>query len=107
MALTQTALIALGGFATLCTVGIFQRFDDDVTPALIAFVGMVAWSFVAVGGGNVLLPGHRPEATTVAMPMVQYFAAGLAVVTFLVTIRLMLAAVSKEATDSDYTPFEG
>jgi hypothetical protein len=107
MALTQTALIALGAFATLCTIGMFVNFDDDITRPLVTFVASTGWSFVAVGGFNVLLPSHRPEATTVSMPMVTYFAAGLGVMTFLATIRFLLVGVSKEAEDSDYNPFGG
>lgn len=105
MAVTETTLLAVAGFATLCTIGMFFDYGDDWTRCLVGAVAAVTWALVSLNAFNVLLPQHRPEATTVSLPPVIWLAGGLAIVTFLFTLRLLLNNLKEEAESASFDAF--
>lgn len=102
MAMTQSALLALALFATIATIGMFVDFGDMATRALVTFVAALTWGTVAVTSFNVLLPGHRPEATTVSLTPLAYVAGALAATLFLFAVWFVMKALKDSVSDSDF-----
>lgn len=102
MAMTQPALLALGGFATLATIGMFLEYGDQATRPLVGFVASVAWGVVSLSAFNVFIPtdsvGYEVSITPVA-----WFAAGLAITTFFFSFWTLLQLLKDEAEDAELT----
>lgn len=104
MAMTQTAVLALAGFATLATIGMFLDLED-ADAMLVGVVAAVSWALVSLSSFNVLLPRHRNEAVTVELTPIVWLAAALALVTFLFTLRVILVSAKNEAENADFDAF--
>jgi ABC-type nickel/cobalt efflux system permease component RcnA len=102
MAMTQTAVLAVGLLATIATIGMFVNFGDMASRALVTFTASLLWGTVAVTSFNVLLPGHRPEATTVTLTPVAYVAGALAGVLFMFAVWFVMKTLKDSVSDSDF-----
>jgi len=102
MAMTQSAVLALALFAMLGTLGMFINFEDMATRALVTFTASLTWAVVAVTSFNVLLPGHRPEATTVSLTPLAYVAGALAATLFMFAVWFVMKALKDSVSEAEF-----
>jgi len=103
MAMTQSAVLALALFAMLGTLGMFINFEDMATTrALVTFTASLTWAVVAVTSFNVLLPGHRPEATTVSLTPLAYVAGALAATLFMFAVWFVMKALKDSVSEAEF-----
>lgn len=55
MVMTETALLFLGAFAILATVGMFLNFDDGWTNVVLGFFASLLWGFFGINSFDVLV----------------------------------------------------
>ena len=104
MAMTQPVLLALGGFATLATIGMFFEYGDDWTQGLVGIVASVTWALVSLSSFNVFIPTDSTAYEVALTPLV-WFAAGLSLTTFLFTLLGLMQSVRSEAESTSVDAF--
>lgn len=102
--MTQPVLLALGAFATLATIGMFFEYGDDWTQSLVGMVASVTWSLVSLSSFNVFIPTDGTAYEIALTPLV-WFAAGLALTTFLFTLLGLMQGIRREAESTDVDAF--
>lgn len=55
MVMTETALLFLGTFALIATVGMFVEFDDGWTNVVVGFAAALLWGFFGISSFDVLV----------------------------------------------------
>lgn len=106
MAMTQTALLWLASFATLATIGMFLQYGDQATRPLVGFTASITWALVSISAFNVTVARDATVYEFSFTPIV-YFAGGLALITFLFVLRLLLVTAKDEAANADFDAFKG
>lgn len=105
MAITQPALLALGLFATLATIGMFLDYGDKATRPLVGFTAAIVWATVSLSAFNVWIPADSVAYEKELTPVV-YIAAALAFITFMFTLRMLLMVAKDEAEATDFNPMD-
>lgn len=101
MAMTQLALLFIGGLAVLGTLGFFVGFADRWTALLVEFATAMLWGTFAISALDVIVTeGVDPPVSEPIMPLV-YLGIGLAVITFLLALNDLVVGVAGEATETD------
>lgn len=96
MAMTQLALLFLGSFATLTTLGLFVDFGDDITGALVGFVGALTWGLFGVSAFDVIVRQTPFASASEPITPLAYLGIGLSVVVGLFSVKRLLAGVRQE-----------
>lgn len=98
MVMTETALMFLGAFALLATIGMFVNFDDDnYTNAVIGILASVLWGFFGLSSFDVQVV--ETYYATKSEPIMQFviLGLGLAGIVFLYSIYQLMEALSSDA----------
>lgn len=94
--MTQLALVFLGSFASLTTLGLFVAQFDAATRALTGFIGAVSWGLFGISSFDVIVTEHvDPPVSEPILPLA-YLGIGLAIVVGLFATKELLAALRSE-----------
>lgn len=101
MAMTQLALLFIGGIALLASLGLFYNFDDPWTGVLVGFVAAGLWGLFGISSMDVIVRDSAWASASRPIDPLMWVGFALAVLTAFFAIYDLLQQLNSDAQDAD------
>lgn len=102
MVMTETALLFLGMFALLATVGMFLDFDDGWTSIVIGFAAALLWGFFGISSFDVLVVETYYATRSEPIMVFVVLGVGLAGITTLYSVYQVFEQLGSDVQESGF-----